>query len=522
MTANILASSRLLTTDPQIPVSNICIVNCEVSLLNDLLCHSNYIKLLRVFSYVLRFINNVKSHSRRGALDALELAEAEKKLIRMIQGEVLSAEVRGLQRQNCIPTGSKLKGLNPFLDSDGVLRVGGRLDNSDLPYTSKHPAILPKHKLTNLVVSYIHAKNLHVGATSLLYLVRENFWPLNGRSLCRKVVHECVVCFRAQPKATSQLMGSLPRDRVIPNLPFNCSGVDFCGPFMVRYKNQRKGILHKIYICIFVCFATRAVHVEMVSDLTSEAFIATLKRFFGRRGRCAKLYSDNGTNFVGANQEIKRLMKLVKDPDDDLSAFLAAEGIDWRFIPPRAPSFGGLWEAAVKSLKYHLYRAVRGSNLTYEEFLTVCVQVEGILNSRPLCPMSNNADDFEALTPAHFLIGRTMTSIVEPNLTELKENALKRWQKVTRLVQLVWKKWHRSYLSSLQQRNKWQVKKDNVRVGDLAVLIEDNLPTFKWPLGRIIELYKGGDNLVRVVKIKTQKGVYKRAISRVCLLPVPE
>ncbi|GFX23543.1 integrase catalytic domain-containing protein [Trichonephila clavipes] len=273
------------------------------------------------------------------------------------------------------------------LACDGLLRVGGRLSNSDLPYVNKHPAILPGyHNLTVQIIAHFHRKNLHTGASSLLHYVREKFWPLNGCSLCRKVVHECLVCFRSRPFVTSQLMGNLPRDRVVPDYPFNCSGVDFCGPFMIRYKNQRKGILHKIYICVFVCFVSKAIHIEIVSDLTSDAFIATLKRFFNRRGKCAKLYSDNGKTFVGANKELKRFLKLIEDSDDNLAGFLSAEGIEWKFIPPRASSFGGLWETSVKSIKYHLKRVVSGSNLTYEGILTVCIQIEGILNSRPLCP----------------------------------------------------------------------------------------------------------------------------------------
>ncbi|GFU69892.1 integrase catalytic domain-containing protein [Trichonephila clavipes] len=327
-------------------------------------------------------------------------------------------------------------------DSDGLLRVGGRLSNSDLPYVNKHPAILPgNHNLTVQIIAHFHRKNLHTGASSLLHY----------------------------------LMGNLPSDRVVPDYPFNCSGVDFCGPFMIS-----------------------------------------------RSGKCGKLYSDNGKTFVGANKELKRFLKLIEDSDDNLAGFLSAEGIEWKFIPPRAPSFGGLWEASVKSIKYHLKRVVSGSNLTYEEFLSVCIQIEGILNSRPLCPLSSNSDDLNALTPAHFLIGRSMTSVVEPNLIELKENALKKWQRITRLVQLISNKWHRCYLSELQQRNKWQFKKQNVKVGDLVVLIEDNMPTFKWPLGRITEIYSGSDALIRVVKVKTQFGEYKRAISRVCLLPMFE
>ncbi|GFX75852.1 integrase catalytic domain-containing protein [Trichonephila clavipes] len=438
--------------------SSVCVsTNCVSSILSTLLRKSNsYMKIVRIFSYVIRFSNNVNKRklTLSGPLSATDIDQAETKLIIKVQEQVFLAEIKSLQSKGVVSPNSKLRNLNSFIDSDLLLRVGGRLSNSDLPYVNKHPAILPgNHNLTVQIIVHFHRKNLHTGASSLLHY----------------------------------LMGNLPPDRAVPDYPFNCS----------------------------------AIHIEIVSDLTSDAFIATLKRFFSRRGKCAKLYSDNGKTFVGANKELKRFLKLIEDSDDNLAGFLSAEGIEWKFIPPRAPSFGGLWEASVKSIKYHLRRVVSGSNLTYEEFLTVCIQIEGILNSRPLCPLSSNLDDLNALTPAHFLIGRSMTSVVEPNLIELKENALKKWQRITRLVQLIWNKWHRCYLSELQQRNKWQFKKQNVNVGDLVVLIEDNMPTFKWPLGRITEIYSGSDALIRVVKVKTQIGEYKRAISRVCLLPMP-
>ncbi|GFX43870.1 integrase catalytic domain-containing protein [Trichonephila clavipes] len=206
-------------------------------------------------------------------------------------------------------------------DSDGLLTVGGRLSNSDLPYVNKHPAILPgNHNLTVQIIVHFHRKNLHTGASSLLHYVREKFWPLNGRSLCRKVVHECLVCFKSRPLVTSQLMGNLPRDRVVPDYPFNCSGVDFCGPFMIS-----------------------------------------------RRGKCAKLYSDHGKTFVGANKELKRFLKLIEDSDDNLAGFLSAEGIEWKFIPPRAPSFGGLWEASKQREKLVMQPQKRRLLLDFKE-----------------------------------------------------------------------------------------------------------------------------------------------------------
>ncbi|GFU53198.1 integrase catalytic domain-containing protein [Trichonephila clavipes] len=161
-----------------------------------------------------------------------DIDQAETKLIRMVQEQVFLAEIKSLQSKGVVSPNSKLRNLKPFIDSDGLLRVGGRSSNSDLLYVNKHSAILPgNHNLTVQIIAHFHRKNLHTGASSLLHYAREKFWPLNGRSLCRKVVHECLVCFKSRPLVTSQLMGNLPHDRVVPDYPFNCSGVDFCGPY---------------------------------------------------------------------------------------------------------------------------------------------------------------------------------------------------------------------------------------------------------------------------------------------------
>ncbi|GBN90087.1 hypothetical protein AVEN_148487-1 [Araneus ventricosus] len=187
-------------------------------------------------------------------------------------------------------------------------------------------------------------------------------------------------------------------------------------------------------------FANGLIDLKLVTELTSEAFVATFKRFFSRRGKCSKLFSDNATNFVGSNQELRKLHLMVKNPDGVLSGYLYSEGIDWKFLPPRAPNFGGLWEAGVKSFKHHLKRVVGNSKLTFEEFLTVTTQIEGILNSRPLVPLTTDIEDLNALTPAHFLIGRSINSIVEPNLFEIPECRLKIWQKLAKMIQIIWKR----------------------------------------------------------------------------------
>lgn len=212
--------------------------------------------------------------------------------------------------------------------------------------------------------------------------------------------------------------------------------------------------------------------------------------------------------------------KLMSNPSDNLNSYLIEENISWKFIPPRSPNFGGLWESGVKSFKHHLRRAIGSYKLTYEEFFTVITEIEGILNSRPIVPMSSDPHDYEALTPGHFLIGRSINSIPEPNLSEVADNYLSRFQRTTKLVQIIWKKWSRDYLNHLNLRNKWQFEKDNVNPNDMVLLKDNNLPPYKWKLGRIKEIIKGSDTKVRVILVQTSDGIVKRGITQICLLPI--
>lgn len=342
----------------------------------------------------------------------------------------------------------------------------------------------------------------------------------NSSDSCGKVVHQCIKCYKIKPITERQLLGNLPSDRVNQNYVFNCTGVDFCGPFFIRYKTQRKGVFHKIYVCIFICFVTRAMHLEIVTDLTSESFIATLKRFFSRHGKSSKLFSCNGKTFIGAQNELRKLYNIINNPDEILTSYLSDERIQWNFIPLRSPNFGGLWEAGVKSFKYHLKRTVGESKLTFEEFLTLTNQIEGILNSRPISPLSSDPDDLEVLTPAHFLIGRSIDTLPEIDFTSLPDNKLSHWQMISKFVQTIWKRWSHTYLSNLQQRNKWMFSKDNIKVGTLVIIKEDNMPICKWLLGRITETFVGSDGKIRVANVKTKHGIFKRGITKLCILPL--
>ncbi|XP_054708422.1 uncharacterized protein LOC129218221 [Uloborus diversus] len=443
-----------------------------------------------------------RKEERSQSLDDLQRARAI--LVNKVQARHFGPELAALKNKKGISGSSKISSLNPFVDSNDNLRVGGRLTKAQIEFDAKHQLILPQHsKLTYLIFESFHKRYFHIGAQGLLHFVRLQFWPINGKSIARKVVHNCNVCFKNNPSSPLQLMGELPSERVNPVAPFVNSGVDFCGPFQIRVSNLRKAKIVNVYVSIFICISTKAIHLEIVSDLTSEAFIASLKRFISRRGKISSIISDNATNFKGANSEIKKLLAQADTPTSKLNNYLLSEEIVWKNIPPRSPHFGGLWESGVKSFKHHLKRTVGNNKLSFEEFTTVMVQIEAILNSRPLTPLSTDVNEYEVLTPGHFLIGRPLLALPEPNFKDIPESKLSKWQKLTNYVQVIWKRWQTDYLNHLQQRNKWQFAKDNVEVGTMVLLKEPNVPPLQWPLGRIVETIKGSDNKIRVVKIRT-------------------
>ncbi|XP_076298334.1 uncharacterized protein LOC143217680 [Lasioglossum baleicum] len=226
----------------------------------------------------------------------------------------------------------------------------------------------------------------------------------------------------------------------LPSRPFLHSGVDYAGAFTVKTWRGRAAKTYKGYLVVFVCFSSSAVHLELATDYSTAGSLAAYKRFTGRRGICATLTSDCGTNFVGADSELRRLFDSSSRELADLANLLANDGTKWSFNPPAAPHFGGKWEAAVKSVKFHLKRIIGETSLTYEEFSTLLVQIEAVLNSRPICPLSDDPADLEALTPGHFIIGAALNTVPEPSLEHLPESRLSGWQLLRQFLQRFWQR----------------------------------------------------------------------------------
>ncbi|XP_076624584.1 uncharacterized protein LOC143343501 [Colletes latitarsis] len=486
---------------------------------------SSFQRLKRVIAYCSRFINNCTSRERiRGPLSVEEIRTAETRIIKIVQREGFAKEIKLLQMSG--NTNTNISSLNPFLDPEGILRVGGRLARATLPYATKHPALLPKdHAVTKSLIHDEHIKHFHAGTQATLNTIRQRFWIPSGRNVVRHILHKCTTCRRLNPSTPNYLMGDLPTNRVTPSRPFMHAGVDYCGPLFIKEKVQRNRNKVKVYLAIFVCFATKAIHIEIVNDLTTEAFLAAVRRFFSRRGKSSDIYSDNATNFVGASREVKEFFATIRAQkyNEAIAESLQNEGVRWHLIPPRSPHFGGLWEAAVKSTKHHLLRVIGDTLLSYEALLTYVNQIEAILNSRPLTPLSSDPNDLNSLTPAHFLIGDTLTSLPDYDLTAVPTPRLSTWQHVQQLRQHFWTRWIKEYLQEQTVRKKWHTgNTKNIQIGDLVILREDNTSPMQWPLGRIVDLHPGDDGVVRVVTVKTVRGTYKRCIKKLSPLPISD
>ena len=525
--------------------------------LSDQLEHkfSNFISLRNIVGWINRFINSCRArrtpdgrnelsnvHHRlqalsrnRGSrlhdvgkfeassirpLSAEELEKATILLIRRAQHQALQEEILDSSKDH--PKLSTTRTLRTWINNDGLLVVGGRLQHSDLPHSTKHQVLLPsKHPLTNLIIDHAHIVNLHVGPSATYAWIRNKFWIINGKNVVRHRLSGCNKCFSAKPKPFQPPMGQLPADRTLGVAPFHIVGVDYAGPFPVRAARIRGSVTYQCYLCIFVCFASKAVHIEVSSDLTTQTFLAAYERFVSIRGRPSRVYSDNGTNFVGANNHLLEVRRLLssKDHQDHLIRVAALQQTDWQFIPPSSPHFGGLWEAAVKSTKRLLKIITSKEVLSLEAFQTLIAKVSAILNSRPITAISSSPNDIDYLTPGHFLIFRPLTAAPpDPRINE-RTSVKSQWALVQHWTNIFWRRWRTEYLSQQQSAAKWHEKVSSAKEGQVVILMNDHLPPQEWSLGRIEKLYPGPDGHPRTADVATKTGLYRRALVKLCPLP---
>ncbi|XP_059223173.1 uncharacterized protein LOC131996978 [Stomoxys calcitrans] len=491
---------------------------------NDILLRfSSYTRALRVISYIFRFFHNSMPGNTRKYesydLSMQEMQFVKFRLISLAQRQYFSLEYELLLNSKPLPNKSVLSTLNPFLDSNQVLRVNGRLSDSFLPYRERHPIILPGNsRLCHLYLLHLHSFLVHAECNQMCRFVQTEFYVSRLKPRVKSIIYNCKVCVLYKQKQNTQIMAPLPLERCTLSPPFHTTGIDFAGPFELKSSSLRRAPTIKGYVCVFACFATRAIHLETCSDLSSAAFEAAFYRFVGRRGLPRRIVSDNGRNFLGASRAlIREFSQFIKSASSDISKKYAAHGFEWGFIPPHAPHMGGLWEAAVKSFKIHFKKIAGAHKFTFEQFQTILARIEGVLNSRPISAMSDDPADLTALTPGHFLKGSPILAFPEPLSPNI--SLINRWLKLKAIHHQFALRWKEEYLKTLHKRYKWKTKKPNLRVGDLVAIMDDLLPPSEWRLGRIEKTYLGSDNNVRIADVRTATGILNRPIVKLCFLP---
>ncbi|KRY91134.1 hypothetical protein T4D_15922 [Trichinella pseudospiralis] len=420
--------------------------------------YSSFERLIRVIAWCRCFRHNttMPARSRRTGigLTSDELKEAERIWIRQEQIHAFGSKEsldKAMTKMLC--------GLNPFLDEFGVLRVGGRLGRAQLEEETKFPALLPrKGMIVDLLIRREHNPQLHAGVAQTLAALRERFWILRGRSAVKRVLRTCGICRRAAARPFQQRMGDLPAIRVNPARPFSNVGIDFVGPLLVRSESS-KSVIKKAYICLFTCMVVRTIHLEIVPDQTIESFLRSLRRFVARRGRPDTIQSDNFRTFHQANAFLKHVFSGRNW--ETVQRHLASERVEWIFITERSPWCGGYWERLVRSVKAALMATLCQCLAAPDELRTVLCEVEARVNDRPLTFVGSDLDEEMALTPAHFLIGRSLASFPDRSnsadrgtLRSSLRHLLRRWSYQQKLVRAFWKRWKREYVVTLSSRGK--------------------------------------------------------------------
>lgn len=427
---------------------------------------------------------------------------------------------RAKQRKMVLKKTSSITRLDPFVH-EGLLRVGGRLSRADdLPEETRHPIILPrKSHVTNLIIRHAHERLAHAGRGHTLAKLREKYWIPGANAAVRHLIANCVPCRRYRAPVVEQKMADLPKDRVTSAPPFTYTGVDYFGPYVV--KEGRKEL--KRYGCLFTCLASRAVHIETANSLETDSFIQALRRFIARRGPVREIRSDNGSNFVGATNELQQAIGEMDN--DQIRSRLHQEGTEWIFNPPSASHMGGIWERQIRTTRKVLTVLLHehGTRLDDESFRTLLCEVEAIINSRPLTFASSDPDDFNPLSPSNLLTMKTSVVLPPPGVFQRADVYMRRrWRRVQYLANLFWTRWKREYLLTLQQRSKWNSPKRNLAVGDVVLVKDDSSPRNTWPLGRVIKTEPDKNGFVRSVQLKTQTSELRRPVDKVVLLLAKE
>lgn len=448
-------------------------------------------------------------------LEAHFLIRAEQLWVLNSQRESFGAEIDRIQQKKMPTSGGRLDALSVAMGTDGALRLRGRIGKSpEITEETASPIVLDgKHAYTKLYIQHVHERLHHGGTEAVVNELRQRTWIVKIRPAVKNAIKSCLFCRLRKAKPGSPATGDLPEARLAHhNRAFSYTGLDYFGPLQVTVGRHHE----KRYVALFTCMTSRAIHLEVVGSLSADSAIAALRRFIARRGCPREIHCDNATCFKAAERELRSaIMEAVGDE-------AANRQIQWRYIPPAAPFMGGTWERMVRSVKEALHITLHEKSPSEETLATLLAEVESTVNSRPLTHVAVTPEAPEAITPNHLLLGTNCNVPPPPGtFTEEDDHARQHWRRAQYLAEEFWRRWLREYLPLLQHRREPHTKGEAPKVGDLALVCDNNLPRNTWPRGKVIALHPGADGVVRVVDIITSSGnVLRRPSKKIVVLPV--
>lgn len=484
--------------------------------------YSTLKKLLIVTTHVLRFYHNLKHQYQKvtGPITAKEMSNSKLLWIKNTQQLAYQDDIDNLHSRSPKRT-LLVRQLRLFLDDKGFLRCGGRIHNAPISELTKFPYLLsPKHQFTKLLVYATHEKLHHAGLNSTVTALRQEYWIPAIRMYVKKLLRKCVICTKLTGRPyRAPDPPPLPKARITDPTPFSVCGVDFTGALYVRERETER----KVYICLFTCATTRAVHLEIVLDMTVENFMLAFRKFASRRSTPRKMISDNASTYLSAANELQQLFN-----SPPLKQALEYHGVTWQFIPKRAPWYGGFWERLIGLTKQALKKTLGRTFVTLPVLEAIIVEIEASLNDRPLTYVSAEVGDIEPLTPAHLLYGRRITSLPhlhdgdpdDPDYNVSAPTMRKQLTNHTRLLQSFQSRWRREYLTALRDFHKTTgINTQRIRKGEV-ILIHDDGPRIHWRLGVVESLITGNDGLVRAANVRTSTNITSRPITKLYPLEV--
>jgi hypothetical protein len=382
-----------------------------------------------------------------------------------------------------------------FLDEDGLLRCRGRITEDTHPISIDPILLPPEETMEKLIVMRAHDAVFHGGLSATLAKTREEFWLLKGRQKVKRYLRSCVACKKIQglPYACPPLP-RLPSFRLASIRAFSTTGVDYCGPLFVSIRKGEENV--KVYILLFTCASTRAIHIEVVPDLSTKSFLLALKRFVSRRG-IPDLVSDNASTFKAADKTISKTQ--VQD-------YASTRKIKWKFVTQYAPWMGGFYERMIKDVKMALKKTLGKRTISFEQLATLCCEIECALNSRPLAYVGEDTE--EVVTPSHFLVLQRLTK--DGGSSHNTRLCIPNVKYVQALLNVFWDRWTKDYVASLRERSFSGVHKsrgvmDSPKVNDVC-LVMDKSPRLQWKVARVMRLCPGRDGRVRSVVVRVAGG----------------